>query len=94
MGDEFPKKFMKKIADIPDFVDGINSMDTDEIKKKILECEGNLYDVDNAKTADVELTQTREKAKELAKPYRETKGIETAKLQYCLYILESRGVSL
>lgn len=94
MSDKFPEKFYKKIKDIPDFLDGINSMDTDEIKKKILECEGNIYDTDNAKMADVELTQTKEKAKELAKPYRETKGIETAKLQYCLYILESRGVNL
>ena len=33
MSDKFPEKFMKKIADIPEFVDGINSMDTDEIKK-------------------------------------------------------------
>ncbi len=53
---------MKKIADIPDFVDGINSMDTDEIKKKILESEGHLYEVDNAKEADTELTQIRKKA--------------------------------
>lgn len=85
---------MDKIAEIPDFVDGINSMETDDIKKKILECEGHLYEVDNAKMADIELTQAREKARELAKPYRETKGVETAKLQYCLYILESRGVNL
>jgi len=85
---------MKKIADLPDFVDGVNSMETDDIKKKILESEGHIYETDNAKEADEELMQTREKARELAKPYRETKGIETAKIQYCLYILESRGVNL
>lgn len=94
MADIFPEKYMKKIADIPDFVDGISAMETDDIKKKILEAEGNIYETDNAKEADEELAQTREKAKELAKPYREAKGIETAKIQYCIFILESRGVSL
>ena len=49
---EFPSKYMKKIADLPDFVDGINSMDTEQIKKKILECEGHLYEVDQAKQND------------------------------------------
>lgn len=91
---KFPEKYMKKIADIPDFVDGINSMDTDEIKRKILEAEGNIYDIDKAKEADKELVSAREKVKEFSKPYRESKGIETAKLQYCLFVLESRGISL
>lgn len=94
MSDQFPDKYMKKISDLPDFVDGVNAMETDDIKKKILECEGHIYETDNAKEEDVELTQTREKARELAKPYRETKNIEVAKIQYCLYILESRGVNL
>lgn len=94
MADQFPSKYMKKITDIPDFVEGINSMETEDIKKKILECEGHLYEIDNSKEADRELMETKEKAKELAKPYRESKGIETAKLQYCLYILESRGINL
>jgi len=94
MADNFPEKYMKKITDVPDFVDGINSMDTEEIKKKILECEGNLYEVDNSKDADKELSDAKEKVKQFSKPYRETKGVETAKLKYCLYILESRGVNL
>jgi hypothetical protein len=91
---KFPDKYMKKINDIPDFIDGINAMDTDEIKKKILQCEGNIYEIDNSKMSDSELSSAREKSKKLAKPYRESKGIETAKLQYCLYILETRGINL
>jgi hypothetical protein len=90
----FPDKFMKKIVDIPDFVDGVSAAETDDIKKKILHIEGGLYEIDNAKEADQELTDAREKVKDLAKPYRESKGIETAKLKYCLYILESRGINL
>lgn len=94
MSDQFPSKFMKKIKDIPDFLDGINAMDTEEIKKKILETEGHLYETDNAKEADTELISAKEKVKEFSAPYRDTKSIETAKLRYCIYILESRGVSL
>lgn len=94
MADQFPEKYMKKIVDIPDFVDGISSMETDDIKKKILECEGHLYEIDNAKEADKELNDAKEKVKEFSKPYRDSKGIETAKLKYCIYILESRGVAL
>jgi hypothetical protein len=94
MADQFPEKYMKKIADIPDFVDGVASMDTEDIKKKILETEGHLYEINNSKEADKELAEAKEKVKEFSKPYRESKGIETAKLQYCIYILESRGINL
>ena len=94
MADNFPPKYMKKIADIPELVDGINSMDTNEIKNKILEIEGHLYSIDNAKDADSELSSLREKVKQISAPYRESKGVETAKLKYCLYILESRGINL
>lgn len=90
----FPVKYMKKIVEIPDFVDGTNSLDTDEIKKKILETEGNLYEIDNAKEEDDELMKAKEKAKEFAQPYRDSKALETAKLKYFLYILETRGINL
>lgn len=90
----FPEKYMKKIAELPDFVDGVNTMDTEEIKRKILESEGDLYEIDNAKEADKELSDAREKVKEFSKPYRESKGLETAKLKYCIYILETRGINL
>lgn len=94
MSDNFPAKYMKKIVDVPDFVDGVNSMDTEAIKRKILECEGGLYEIDKAKEADKELASAKEKVKEFGAPYRDSKNIETAKLKYCLYVLESRGVSL
>jgi len=97
MADEnkvFPKKYMNKIKDLPDFIGGVESMNTDEIKQKILECEGHLYEIDQAKDGDKELTLAKEKVKEFGAPYKESKGIEVAKLQYCLFILESRGVNL
>jgi hypothetical protein len=90
----FPTKYMKKIQDLPDFVEGINGMDTEEVKRKILESESHIYEVEAAKEKDGELATAKEKAKECSAPYKESKGIETAKIQYCLYVLESRGVSL
>ena len=90
----FPDKYMKKIKDLPDFVGAIDSMDTDEVKRKILESESHLVDIEKACESDEELQQAREKVKEYGKPYRDGKSIETAKIKYCMYVLESRGVAL
>jgi hypothetical protein len=91
---EFPKKYMSKIEDLEGFVDGINGMDTDDIKKAILVCEGRIYEVDQAKQNDEELEKARLHSRELAAPYRETAGIEKAKMQYMIFSLEQRGISL
>lgn len=89
---EFPTKYLKKIDG--DFTDGINAMDTEEIKKRILECEGNIYEIDADKDNNNELKDMKQKMKEAVQPYSETKGKETAKIKYCLYVLESRGIRL
>ena len=88
----FPDKYRNKLE--PEFLDNVNSMDTEEVKKKILEAESNIYDIENAKDNDTELLAVREKVKEFSKPYRERKSEATAKIKYCLFILENRGVSL
>lgn len=87
----FPDKFLDKIDE--EFVNGVQSMDTDDIKKKILEAEQNIYDIDIAKESDLELESIREQAKKISAPYREGKTKEACKIKYCLYILESRGLS-
>lgn len=92
MGSIFPEKYSKKISE--EFMDGINAMDTEEVKKKILEAESNVYEIENAKEGDKELFSAKEKVKEFSKPYSERKTEETAKIKYCLYILENRGVNL
>jgi hypothetical protein len=90
----FPKKYMNKIKEMPEFKEAVEGAQTDEIKKKILESERHLFETENALMADEELQKAKERAKELASSYRETKGLETAKLKYCLYILESRGIAI
>jgi hypothetical protein len=85
-------KVMKKLS--PEFIDAIDGMNGDEIKSRILTCESNLYDVEKAKDEDEKLTKAKETAKELAAPYRENKSLEMAKIKYCLYILENRGINI
>lgn len=89
---EFPKKHLKRLSE--EFVDATSQLDTEEIKKRILECEGHLLSVENALLADEELLKAKEHAKELSMPYKETKNVEQSKIRYCLYVLEGRGISL
>jgi hypothetical protein len=89
---EFPAKYEKKLPD--GFTDTVASMSVDEIKKKILESEGHIYEVENAKDDDNDLVKAKEEVKQISEPYKEAKSTETAKIKYCLYILESRGASV
>jgi hypothetical protein len=87
----FPKKYSKLI---PDLIEPMSSAGTDELKQKILEAEGNIYEIENAKMADEALLKAKEHSKELAASYKESRAIEIAKIQLALYILEDRGVNL
>jgi hypothetical protein len=89
---EFPTKYAKRIPQ--EFIDAVDSMDENEIKQRVLTCEGNLYEIASAKAADAKLTDAKEVSKDLSKPYAESKATETAKIQYCLFVLESRGINL
>jgi hypothetical protein len=88
----FPEKYLKKLEQ--EFVDNLEGMETEEIKKNILACESHLYEVENEKEQDKDLNDVREKVKELSKKYRENKSNATAKIKYCLFVLENRGVNL
>jgi hypothetical protein len=89
---EFPQKYAKKLPQ--EFVDAVSGMSDEEIKARLLTCEGNIYEVENAKASDEKLFAARELAKDLASPYRDSKAIENAKIQWCLFTLESRGINL
>lgn len=88
----FPDKYRKKIDQ--EFLDNVQSMDTEDIKKRVLEQESVVYDIENGKEEDKDLTEAREKVKEFSKPYREKKAEATAKIKWCLFVLENRGVNL
>ncbi len=85
---------MKKIKDVPEFVDGINAADTEEIKAKVMVCEGHLYEIDNDKMNNAKLQELSAELKEMTKPYADAKSLEMAKIKYCIYTLQSRGVKI
>jgi hypothetical protein len=88
----FPEKIAKKLP--AEFADNINAMDTEEIKKKIIEADGNLYNINESLTTNEEILQAKENLKEMTAPFREGKAGENAKIAYCLWVLSERGVQI
>lgn len=88
----FPDKWLKKLPD--GFTDTANGLKDDELKKVIIECEGNIYTIDKEKDADAKLTAAKEIMKDLSGPYRDAKTCQTAKIKYALFLMEGRGINL
>lgn len=89
-----PKKWDDLIKKMPEFKDTADAASVEELKKIIVECEGNIYTVNREEEADDKLTAAREVSKDLAAPYRDAKKTQQAKIQYALLCLESKGVDL
>lgn len=89
-----PKKWDDLIKKMPEFKETADAASVDDLKKIIVECEGNLYTVNREEEADDKLTAAREQAKEWAAPYRDAKKHQQAKIQYALLCLESKGIDL
>jgi hypothetical protein len=91
----FPEKYLKKLNELAaGYTDTVEGADTEEIKKFILSSERNLYEIENERDANEKLAKMKEDLKEATAPFAEAKGIETAKIKYCLFMLESRGVRI
>ena len=88
----FPKKLLALLSD--DFIETTAAMKNDELKKVVFEAESNIWTIEKAKNNDEELLKAKEHAKELAAPYNDAKKTQNAKIQYSLWLLEGRGVSL
>lgn len=88
----FPDKYLKKLP--TGFVDTAESMSNDELKKVIIDAEGNLVIIEREKEAHVELQDLKEKLKALNGGFREAIGAQSAKIKYALFLLEGRGVDL
>lgn len=87
----FPDKWLKKIQDWKETAD---AMDEEQLKKSIIDCEGNIYTIEKEKSADVKLKAAKEIVKEHSAPYNEAKSVQTAKIKYALYLLDNKGVDL
>ncbi len=88
----FPEKWSKKLP--AGFQDEAGALDEAGLKKIIVECEGNLYTIDKEKEADVKLAGAKEIVKDIAGGYREASGAQSAKIKFCLFLLDGRGVDL
>lgn len=88
----FPTKYEKKLP--TGFKEDAESFDEARLKQTILESESNIVNVDREMKADSKLNGAKELAKELGSSYRDAKAAQTAKIKYCLYLLEGKGVSL
>jgi len=89
----FPDKFYKLIKDST-FLEEAEGASIEELKSKIVQAEEKLYNIDKAKETDENLIAAKNNVKEFSKAYREAAAYETAKLKYCLYVMENRGYEL
>ena len=90
----FPKKFAKVLESIPEFKDAADAASTEDLKKIIVTCENNIWEIDKSKDSDMALNAARELVKEHSQPHREAARVQTCKIKYAIFLLEGRGVNL
>jgi hypothetical protein len=87
----FPAKWAKVLKELPEFKEAAEASSSDDLKKIILTCEGNLYTIEKEKSNDVKLNGAKEIVKEYTAPYRDALKVQTAKIKYALFLLEGKG---
>ena|ERR1700690_2056080 len=90
----FPEKWNKVLKELPEFKESADAASTDDLKKIIVQCEGNIYTIDKEKDDDQKLNAAKEMVKEYSAPYRDAIKVQTAKVKYALFLLEGQGVQL
>lgn len=90
----FPEKWNKVLKEIPEFKDTADSASADDLRKIIIQCEGNIYNVEKEKANDEKLNASKELVKEYTAPYRDAVKVQTAKIKYALFLLEGKGTEL
>lgn len=89
----FPNKYYKLIKDST-FMEEAESMSVEELKAKIVQAEEKLYAIEKAKESDEAFIAAKQRVKDFSSAYNETTAFEKAKLQFCLFIMESRGYEM
>lgn len=90
----FSEKWCKVLKDLPEFKDTADAASADDLKKIVVECEGNIYTIEKEQEGDVKLNAAKELTKELSAPYRDAIKTQMAKIKYALFLLEGKGVNL
>ena len=84
-------KLKKKIPDT--LVDELEAMSVDDLKARIVRCEVNLHETEQAKTKDAELELAKAKVRELQEPYTDAKKLQSAIIAYCTCLLDQKGAA-
>lgn len=90
----FPEKWNKILKELPEFKETADASSVEDLKKMIVTCEGNIYTVDKEKENDTKLNGAKDLVKEYSAPYRDAVKVQTAKIKYALFLLESKGAEL
>jgi hypothetical protein len=90
----FPEKWWKILAKLPEFKETADAASTEDLKKIVVECEGNIYTIEKEKEVDNKLNGAKELVKEYSAPYRDAINAQTAKIKYALFLLEGKGANL
>ncbi len=89
----FPKKWLKKIQE-SGWQDMADSMETDELKKRIVEFEQAIGEHEALMEKDSFLEKLKEDLSERKGVYTVPIAEITAKIKYSVYVLESRGTKV
>lgn len=73
------------------FASSAESMSTADLEKVINDCAVQTVQLDNKLDTDENLMALEEQAKDLRGAYRDTRKVLTAKIKWCVHLLESRG---
>jgi hypothetical protein len=90
----FPEKWLKIINKSPEFKDTADAASEEDLKKIIVECEGNIYTVEAEMAADTKLNSAKELVKEYSAAHKDALKYQMAKIKYALFLLEGKGVEL
>jgi predicted alternative tryptophan synthase beta-subunit len=90
----FPEKWYKVISKLPEFKDTADAASVDDLKKIVVESEGNIFSIEHEMAEDIKLNGAKELVKEYSSAYRDGIKAQTAKIKYALFLLEGKGVDL
>ena len=90
----FSEKWFKVISKLPEFKETADSASTEDLKKILVTCEGNIYTIEKEREEDTKLNAAKALVKDYSEPHRDAIKVQTAKIKYALFLLDGKGVEL
>lgn len=86
---DFPDRYAKHVPE--HWVPSAESMSKEDMEKAIVECEMALDASEKEAADDLKILQLKEDLKMYQEGYREVKKVQTSKIKFLLYLMNSRG---